>query len=158
MVLANWHNSLVSLWVEMSLQLYTLSWPVSVLTPECCMLTGKAANTNIIVFGFDPIRAWTHDLPHSSRAEHDIHYTTNLVQNLKSISQCIHDLKKIITLMLMISHMTVLWINEHLLIWYSWICEWKKADMAFSSEKIKRTAYLQFHTQNTNKQEVFRAM
>jgi hypothetical protein len=76
----------------------------------------------------------------------------------QSMNKCIHDLKKIITLMLMISHMTVLWINEHLLIWYSWICEWKKADMAFSSEKIKRTAYLQFHTQNTNKQEVFRAM
>jgi len=132
MVLAtcNWHNSLVSLRVEMSFQLYTLSWPVSVLTPECCMLTGKAANTNIIVFGFDLIRAWTHDLPHSSK----------------------------MTLMLMISHMTVLWINEHLLIWYSWICEWKKADMAFSSEKIKRTAYLQLHIQNTNKQEVFRAM
>jgi hypothetical protein len=74
-VLAHWNNSR---WVDMSLHTEWLqipSQPLFTLTPWCCVLSGEAANTNIIVFGLtrprlEPTISFTW-------SEHTNHYTTD---------------------------------------------------------------------------------
>ena len=46
----------------------TLSWFWASQSPECCVLSGEAANTNFIVLWFNLSGAQTYDLPHSRRA------------------------------------------------------------------------------------------
>jgi hypothetical protein len=102
-VLAHWNNSPRIDMSPHSVTLSCMipDQPVFSLSPYCCVLSREATNTNYIVFSLtrsgieptiyhtrrpdqglnprsttldDPIRDWTHDLPHSTRACSPLHY------------------------------------------------------------------------------------
>ena len=58
---------------------YPDSEPTGLFSPSCCVLSGKATNTNFIVFGF----TWSGLKPtiYHTRGEHANHYTTDAVIN-----------------------------------------------------------------------------
>ena len=47
---------------------------VSALSPKCFVLSGEVTNTSRYSLWFDQTGAWTHDLPHSSRAHQPLHH------------------------------------------------------------------------------------
>jgi hypothetical protein len=78
-VLAHWNNSLR---VDMSIHsrhiIPILSQPVFALTPECCVLSGEATNTNSIVFGLT--RPGLEHTIYCTRGKHANHYTTDDIE------------------------------------------------------------------------------
>ena len=74
-MLAHWNNCLL---VDMSPHSDTLSWFWAfALSPKCCMFSGEATNTNLIVFGLT--RSGREPTIYCTQGEHANYYTTDAV-------------------------------------------------------------------------------
>lgn len=68
--------------VSLEHMILILRQPVSALSPQRCMISGKATNTNVRLW-FYPTRTRTHELHlYHTLGEHANHYTTDVVESL----------------------------------------------------------------------------
>jgi hypothetical protein len=71
-MLAHWNNSTQIDIVALLWHIILIpSQPVFALSPQCCVLSGEATNTNFIVFGLTHSGLEPHDLLHSRRGNHN---------------------------------------------------------------------------------------
>ena len=69
------------------------SQPVFSLSPQCCVLSGEAANTNLIVFGL--FRPGQERTIYRTRGEHANNYTTDMV-SMNKVNNKITELRAIL--------------------------------------------------------------